>query len=221
MSKYDNANTVGEQQVVDAYLEPMEYVFWKGRGNKLAYIINNSMAMAPFAIIWLFFDAGFIATMIGGFSMNGEGVPSEVLMFIVPFFAVHLLPVWIWIGGMLKSAKKWKESVYAITDKQIIVKNAATGMCIDRYKYDSIVTVKIHRGFWDKILGTSDLQFYLVNGTHVDILDIKNVDAIYPQVKKRIEETPCVRELHAINTAEREQEHVCKDYPADFNPYDK
>ncbi len=221
MSKYDNANTVGEMQVIDAYLDPMEYVFWRGRGNKLAYIITNSMAMAPFAIIWLFFDAGFIATMFGGFAAGGEGVPKEVLMFVIPFFAIHLLPVWIWLGGMLKSAKKWKESAYVITDKQIIIKNASTGMNVTKYKYDTIVTVKVHRGFWDKILGTSDLQFYLTNGMHIDILDIKGVDDIYQKVKQRIEETPCVRELHTNNVEEDIQGHVCKDYPTDFNPYDK
>lgn len=221
MSKYDKANTVGEMEVIDAYLDPMEYVFWKGRGNKAAYIINNSMAMAPFAIIWLIFDGGFIATMLGGFAMSGEGVPTELLLFIVPFFALHLMPVWIWLFGMLKSAKKWKNSAYAVTDKQIIIKSAATGMCIEKYTYDKLVTVKIHRGFFDKLLGTSDLQFYHINGSHVDILDIKEADKIYAQVKQRIEETPCVRELHTETTAGQSGGHVCKDYAADFNPYDK
>ena len=197
MSKYDKANTVGEMEVIDAYLDPMEYVFWKGRGNKAAYIINNSMAM------------------------SGEGVPNELLLFIVPFFAIHLMPVWIWLFGMLKAAKKWKNSAYAVTDKQIIIKSAATGMCIEKYTYDKLVTVKIHRGLFDKLLGTSDLQFYHINGSHVDILDIKEADKIYAQVKQRIEETPCVRELHTETTAGQSGGHVCKDYAADFNPYDK
>ncbi len=218
MSKYDNANTVGEQELIDAYLDPMEYVFWKGRGNKMAYIINNSMRMAPIAIIWLLFDGGFIASIIGGASMGG-GVPSEVLMFIVPFFAIHLMPVWIWLFGMFKSARKWKDSAYAITDKQIVIKNVSTGMSIDRYRFDTIVTVKLHKGFLDKLMGTADLQFYLINGTHVDILDIKEAEKLYPQVKQRIEETPCVREMHTMNTAGQSGDHVCKDYPSNYNPY--
>jgi len=220
MSKYTNANTVGTKQLIDAYLDPMEYVFWKGRGNKLAYIISSSAKMAPFALIWLLFDGGFIATFLGGFSVAGGGVPGEVLLFIIPFFALHLMPVWIWIGGMFKAAKKWAESAYAITDGRIIIKSPATGFDIRVYTYDKIVTVKLHEGFWDKRLKTADLQFYLVDGTHIDILDIKEAKQVYSQVKQRIEETPCVRELHSENSPISGEKHICKDYNSDFNPYE-
>ncbi len=221
MLKYNNANTTGETEVIDAYLDPMEYVYWKGRGNKAAYIFNNSKFIAPFALIWLFIDGTMLFSMlpIGKLMESSEG--RQMLGFIIPFFIVHLLPVWIWIGSMFKGAKKWEKSAYAITDKQILVKNLATGMNVQCYKYDKIRMVKLNRSFMDNLLGTSDLQFYLIDGRHIDILDIKASEAerVFPQVKQRIEETPCSSEIHTETTAGQSGGHECKDYFSDFNPY--
>lgn len=218
MSKYDSANTSWQRDEIDYYLDPMEYVFWKGKGNKLPYIINSGAKMAPFALIWLMVDGSIILSMFGA-AMAGSGVPTEMLLFMIPFFAFHLLPVWIWIGSMIKGAKKWEKSAYIITDKQILVKDAASGLMVKSYKYDTIITVKIHRGFLDKLLGVSDLQFSLIDGSRVDILDIKEAEAIYPKVKQRIEETPCVREMHPHSGAGDSGTHECKDYPDSYNPY--
>ncbi len=219
MSKYENSNTSWQNDVIDVYLDPMEYVFWRGKGKKLPYIINSGAALAPFAILWLLVDSTIIMSMVGA-GFYGGGMPSQMLLFMIPFFAIHMMPVWIWIGMMVKGAKKWGESMYVITDRQILVKDKASGMRVQSYKYDKIVTVNVHRGFLDKLMGVSDLRFSLVDGGQVAILDIENAQEIYPRVKQRIEETPCVREMHTESGAGQREKHVCKDYPENYNPYE-
>ena len=132
------------------------------------------------------------------------------------------MPVWIWIGSMFKGAKKWEKSAYAITDKQVVIRSLSTGMDVQMYKYDVIRSVSLNRGLLDNILGTSDLQFYLIDGRKVEIHDIKADEAekVYPRVLQRIEETPCVRELHTETTAGQSEGHQCKDYSSNFNPYE-
>ena len=221
MSKYNTAYTVGEKDVIDHYMDPMEYVFFKGRGSKLPFIVNSAGPLTIFALIWLFVDGSFIMSIIGAASMGNASFADGALLFFIPFFAIHLMPVWIWIGMMAKGAKKWENSSYAITDRQIIVKNNATGMAVQCYGYDKIKTVEVHKGFLDKMLGVADLKFYMIDGTHVDILDIKEAESLYPRVKQRVEETPCAREMHPHSSAGDSETHQCKDYAENFNPYAK
>ncbi len=221
MSKYDRSFTVGDNETIEQYMDPMEYVYWKGRGKKLPFVVNSGGPMTLFALIWLFVDGSIIMSFVGAAAMGQSGMPLNILMFIIPFFAIHLMPVWIWIGMMVKGAKNWEKSAYAITDMQIVVKSKATGMKVQCYTYDKIRTVKLHKGFLDKMLKVADLHFYMIDGSHVDILDIEVAESIYPRVKQRIEETPCAREMHPTSVAGDSHTHECKDYSINFNPYDK
>ena len=63
-----------------------EEVLWEGKSKKGAFIATKSLTMFPIAIIWLMLDLSFIVPSI----MEGE-----MLFFIIPFFTLHLMPVWI------------------------------------------------------------------------------------------------------------------------------
>ena len=58
MSKYDgldNELNYGINPLVEG-----ETLIWKAKPKKSAFIINKSITMAPFAILWLIFDSSFI-----------------------------------------------------------------------------------------------------------------------------------------------------------------
>ena len=76
-----------------------ESIIWSGKPKKSAYIINKFFTMLPFAIIWLMFDSIFIISFIA------SGSFMEMLWFIIPFFALHLMPVWIWLSNVLTDKK--------------------------------------------------------------------------------------------------------------------
>lgn len=99
MSKYDNFVTSDSN--IGNILTEGEEIIWRGKPKKSAFIINKALTMMPFALIWLMFDGAFLAV-----AFSNE-MPKEMLFFIIPFFAFHLMPVWIWLSNVLTAKKRW------------------------------------------------------------------------------------------------------------------
>ena len=184
MSK--NYTTVSFYQGIEGQLMPEEYIIWKGQPKKSAFVVNSSMKMAPFAIIWLLFDGFFIATFVGA------GIIGEMLGFIVPFFALHLMPVWIWIYNMFTASGRWKNTQYAITDKRIIMCNGLVGYEFQSIYYKDISNVTMHVGAIDRMLGVGDIIFSLnfnagAEGVgHAKFLDLEDAQGVYGILQKTI-----------------------------------
>ena len=77
--KVNNYNNVITNPLVEG-----ESLIWSAKPKKSAFIINKVLIMMPFALLWLAFDSFFI------FSMGNVG---NMLYFLVPFFALHLMPL--------------------------------------------------------------------------------------------------------------------------------
>ena len=86
-----------------------EYVIWKGKPKKSAYIADKALSMLPIAIFWLIFDLNFLR-MAGG---NG---------FLLMFLLVHMMPVWLWLGNAVTSVIQWRNEDYYITNKRVIIR---------------------------------------------------------------------------------------------------
>lgn len=113
-TEYDSQ--FAEQTIIDQLVSPRETVLWRGRPSwRGDYVMNGIRAMIPIVIIWLLFDGGFIAAL---FSFE---LPSKMLLFIIPFFALHLLPVWIFVGKYAKNAAAYKDAEYALTNNSLVV----------------------------------------------------------------------------------------------------
>ena len=77
-----------------------ETILWRGKPNKKCFLLESIFnPLLPFALIWALIDFGAIfgmgASNIGGLSF-----------FLVPFFLFHLMPVWLYLGGVFFSLKK-------------------------------------------------------------------------------------------------------------------
>lgn len=188
MSKYDNyyKNAYSElpyddEQQLKLALMPGEQVLWKGKPKKLAHILNCTFSkMFPFAMLWLCFDGFFIATMAGA------GGIGEMLGFIVPFFAIHLMPVWIWLFGVIKAVAKSGYNTYAITDKRILIKS--DNVLFNSVYFEDIVNVGAKRSFADKISGVGDIYIELANVGKEAILDIADFREVYDIIQKKVYE---------------------------------
>ena len=90
-----------------------ERIVWSGRPKKSCFVLECIFnPMLIFAFIWFMFDFMFISQI---FSSDLSELDSSVWMF-VGFFALHLMPVWIYLGGVIFSFRKLKNTEYAITD---------------------------------------------------------------------------------------------------------
>ena len=105
--------------------------------------------------------------------------------FIGLFFALHLMPVWIWLSNILTANRRWKNTEYYITDKRIIIKNGLFSGNYETVYYKEIKSANIHIGFTDKLFGVGDIHIRTTGGT-ISFLDIVDANEVYPRVQKII-----------------------------------
>lgn len=188
MSKYNN---VDYAPMETNPLVSGEKELWSGKPKKKAFILNQILGMAPIAIIWLIFDSFFIVSFISGIKEDAE--MANMLFFIIPFFALHLMPVWIWLSQLLTANKKWQNTKYYVTDKRIIIQNGLFAANYQSIYYKDIKNVNLHVGLFDKMLGVGDIRFDMGYNIHSNrnsmninaaILDIENPMDIYPRIQK-------------------------------------
>ena len=140
---------------IDDVVAPNEKVLWRGKPNAKSYVLAAMVKMLPIALIWLIFDGTFIFFITSGM-INGD-IPLEILGFIVPFFLLHLAPVWIWIGNTVKAAREVRNLEYAITDKRIIIRSGVVGIDFKFINYTEIDSVNVKVGLIDRIFRVGDI----------------------------------------------------------------
>ena len=184
MSKYEKSIDYEEEE--KSPLLPGEQLIWSGKPKKKAFIINKSLIMLPFALLWLAFDTFFIIMI------TSSGAIEHMLFFIIPFFLIHLMPVWIWLGNVVTANKRWKNTKYYVTDKRIIIKNGFFAENYQTIYYKDIRNVNLSIGLIDKMLGVGDIHFD-INGRNMyntqgrmgpSFLDIEDCSYLYQKLQK-------------------------------------
>ena len=127
-----------------------ESILWHGKPKRSAFIAQRSLTLLPIALIWLILDSGFL---IASFS---EG---EMLWFIVPFFTLHLMPVWIWLGSTLSASRCWKHTEYYVTNRRIIIQSGFFSVNETSLFYKDISNVHVHIGLFGKLFHTGTVAF--------------------------------------------------------------
>ncbi len=184
MSKYENFMNY-ETDLTNPLVEG-ETLIWSAKPKKFAFVVNKILTMMPIALIWLLLDLSFLIPMLSSGQIN------QMLFFVVPFFALHLFPVWIWLGNVITANKRWKNTKYYVTDKRIILQTGFVDMNYQTIYYKDIKNVNLKIGLIDKFLGVGDIYFDLGNyisgnGTRTishAFLDIENPHEIYPRLQK-------------------------------------
>ena len=165
-----------------------ENVLWKGKPNKKCFILESIFnPMLPFALIWALIDFG----VVGGVMLGGGG---PVAVFLVPFMLLHMMPVWIYLGGVFLSFQKYKNTEYIITDKGIYVSGGTFSYTYEMKPFTDLSHVNIHRGIFDQWLGVGDVvticghEGYNSRQSHshggLTICDIKDYQQVFAMVKQ-------------------------------------
>lgn len=160
-----------------------EAVLWRGKPKRGAFIATKSLTMMPIAIVWLCFDLTFIGEIVG----SGSG-----MWFMIPFFALHLMPVWIWLGNVLTAGRRWKNTNYYVTNRRIIIQGGFLAVNEQSLFYKDIHNAQVRIGLLDKIFGTGDilLDTGAVNSKghiHFTMLeDLENPHEVYHRIQKII-----------------------------------
>ena len=160
-----------------------ESVLWRGKPKKGAFIATKSLSMMPIAIIWLIIDMSFINVAFTG---------GQMLGFMIPFFLLHLMPVWIWLGNVFTAGRRWKNTGYYVTNRRIIIQGGFLAVNETSLFYKDLQNAQLRIGLLDKVFHTGDIIFD--NGIIVNnkqnrrfvFEDLEDAQEVYRRVQKII-----------------------------------
>lgn len=148
METFDNEYR--NQTVNRPVLSSGEQILWSGKPQKKAFVVSHSLTMLPIAIIWICFDLTAISSIFSSGSMQ---------WFLLGFFALHLMPVWIWLGSMLTAPKRWRNTNYYVTNRRIIIQGGFLAVNEKSLFFKDIHSVQCKVGIFDKLFGTGTILF--------------------------------------------------------------
>lgn len=176
-----------------------EKILWQGKPNKRCFFLEGIFnPMLPIALVWFLFDSLFIAAFIGGVATSGA--PAVFSIFPLIFFLFHLMPVWIYLGGVIFVFRRYQHTEYIVTDKGVYISGGLFSYTCNMKPFTELARVNIHRGIIDQIIGVGDVVLtsnniadlyssnIRVNGRPLDvgttIADIKDYRKVFEIIKK-------------------------------------
>lgn len=162
-----------------------EKILYEGKPNKKCYIFESIFnPLLPFALLWAIIDFGIIgATFFAEESGN-------MLMFIIPFMLIHLMPVWIYLGGILFTIRRYRNTVYIITDKAIYTSSGVFTRNINAKPFAELSHINLYRGIFDQmfnvgdVIATTNQLDQNGKGSTIKIASISDYIDVYNLVKK-------------------------------------
>ena len=129
-----------------------ERIMWEGKPDKKTFLFEAIFnPLMPFAILWAFIDFGILGVNLF------VSEDKSMLYFLVPFFILHLMPVWLYLGGVLLASFKYKNTYYVVTDKGVYASSGIINKKIQNKPFGELSHVDLHRGFFDQRFGVGDI----------------------------------------------------------------
>lgn len=161
-----------------------EAVIWEGKKAKAVSVAEAIFnAMLPFALIWLALDMTFVSAILN----TGD---NTMIGFLAGFFVIHLMPVWIYLGGVITAGIKARNTRYLITQKGIYIQKGLFTTTTELKPFAELSHVSVRRGVFDKIFGTGDVILTCdgnissgsFHGTNID--NIQEYEKVFKLVKE-------------------------------------
>jgi len=161
-----------------------EKILYEGKPDKKCYIFESVFnPLLPFAIIWAIIDLGILGVSV--FTAEESGF----LLFIIPFMLLHMMPVWIYLGGVLLTIRRYKNTNYIVTDRAIYVSGGTFAKTFNNKSFGELSHINLHRGIFDQWFGVGDViatsaQNSVGGPSVISINSIANYDEVYKLIKK-------------------------------------
>ncbi len=159
-----------------------EEILYQGKPNKKCFVFESIFnPLLPFAIIWGCMDSKILSGNMYGGSVN---------YFILLFMIFHLMPVWLYLGGVVFAFRKYKNTYYIVTDHAIYVSKGIFTKSFNSKPFAELSHVDLHRGIFDQIFKVGDILITTNQITRnnvpavISINSISNYMEVYNIVKK-------------------------------------
>lgn len=166
-----------------------EKILWRGKPDKKCFILESIFnPMFPVALILGGIDFFIIIFLIA----NAPDVNKDAIPFTTVFFAIHLIPVWLWLGGALCAWKKYRNTEYIITDKGVYTSCGVLSQIFYMKPFAELSYISIAQGYFDKLFNVGDvlLECDITTFSNTDkmlnfpICDIKDFKKVYALIKR-------------------------------------
>ena len=136
-----------------------EQILWEGRPDKKVTVLEAIFnPMLVFALIWFAIDMA----VIGGAVMAGD---SRIFAFLIPFMLIHMMPVWIYLGGVLTATLRWKNTRFMITTGGLYISGGVLTFNYEMKPWTDIGHITIHQGVFDRMMNVGDVVFTCNHGS--------------------------------------------------------
>lgn len=153
-----DAITTPTPQQFEAVRDPNEQIYWTGRPAFLPFIL----AGVPFLIVGLLWGAmdyfGFIRHLLHGGS-------HKIVGFAIPFFALHLLPLWLSLLNMARLFLVYGNTCYAYTNRRLMMRSGFWGIDFKTIDYDKIQELEVDVDPIEQMLGVGTIRAFSGNTT--------------------------------------------------------
>jgi len=176
-------NFEGKDNIVkeEDLLNPDEKILWKSQPKKLSYILSMSSKLIPFAIIWLLFD--LFAIVFSFASMLSSSENTYMLLILIPFFALHLTPVWLCIGTIVKASKEVKYTTYIITNfRAIEISGKDNKYIVGQLSLVEMTEANLKESLTDRLLKCGDIYIKDINRNTLIFFDVSNPEFITSKI---------------------------------------
>ena len=128
-----------------------ENILWVGKPNFLAFVIRG----IPFLCLGLIWGAidyfGFIRHM---------DATKDNMGFIIPFFALHLFPLWGSVLNIVRLILVHGNTSYAFTNKRLMMRSGFWGTDFKAIDYDKISDIEVNVNPIEYGLGVGTIQAF-------------------------------------------------------------
>lgn len=166
-------------------IDPSETILYEGKPEKRCYVFESIFnPLLPFALLWAFLDISLLANT---FLMDTQ---DNMTLMIIPFMLIHMMPVWIYLGGILFTVRRYRNTLYVITDKAIYVSGGIFTKIINTKSFLELSHIDLHRGIFDQkfkvgdIIATTNQLNQNGKSTSIVISSISDYINVYNLVKK-------------------------------------
>ena len=167
-----------------ALISDEEKILYEGKPDKKCFIFESIFnPLLPFALLWGIIDFGIL-----GFSIFSSE-EREALFFIIPFMTLHLMPVWLYLGGVILSFRRQKNTNYIVTDRGIYVSSGVFSKSYNHKPFAELSHIDLHRGIFDQWFNVGDIiatssQRSGEGSASIMINSISDYENVYRMIKK-------------------------------------
>ena len=125
-----------------------ETILYEGKPDKRCFLFESIFnPLLPIAIIWAVIDLGILGIASGEFNF-----------ILTPFLLFHMMPVWIYLGGVIFSFRRYQNTYYIVTDHAVYVSSGIFTMNLQEKTFAELSRVNLHRGIFDQMFNVGDIQ---------------------------------------------------------------